>query len=355
MTPRASTRAPRGLRYSSDLSPGLRRVRAGRGFVYRDARGRRVDAPAQLARIRALAIPPAWRDVWICPDPRGHVQATGRDARGRKQYRYHPEWRRVRDRDKFARMQAFGERLPAVRARLRRDLALPGICHDRVLALVVSLLDTTLARVGNREYLRDNGSHGLATLRTRHAERDRDGAVRLRFRGKSGRMQDLRVGDPRLARLLQRCQRLPGQALFQYIEEDGRRRAIDSGMVNRYIGEAMGDSFTAKDFRTWGATRLAVAQLAARALPEAAGERDAIVVAAIAEVAKALGNTPAVCRASYIHPLVPDAWRGGRLHAARRPALRASEKLLLALLRREARRARTSLRARDRADRTSGA
>jgi DNA topoisomerase IB len=177
--------------------------------------------------------------------------------------------------------------------------------------------------------------------------------VRLRFRGKSGRMQDLRVDDPRLVRLLRRCQRLPGQALFQYVDDEGRRHAIDSGMVNRYIGEAMGDAFTAKDFRTWGATRLAVAQLAALPLPDAAGERDAIVVAAIAEVAKALGNTPAVCRASYIHPLVPDAWREGRLRAPRRPPLRASEKLLLALLRREARRARPSSRARRPANRAT--
>jgi DNA topoisomerase I len=337
MAPRAMSRQPGGLRYSSDLAHGHARHRAGRGFVYRDHHGRRIEDAATLERIGKLAIPPAWRDVWICADPRGHLQATGRDARGRKQYRYHPDWRRLRDRDKFGRMRQFGEHLPALRDRLRSDLALEGMPRPRVLALVASLLDCTLARVGNREYLRSNGSHGLATLRARHAGWERGGTARLRFRGKSGRMQDLRVDDDRLVRLLRRCQRLPGQALFQYVDEAGKRHAIDSGMVNRYLRDAMGAAFTAKDFRTWGATRLAVATLAARELPPGESARDAVVVEAIAAVAKALGNTPAVCRASYVHPLVPAAWRGGRLHAKRRPTPRASERLLLALLRKDER------------------
>jgi DNA topoisomerase IB len=331
----AASRRPRGLRYSSDGVRGYARRRAGRGFVYRDRAGRRVSDAATLERIRTLAIPPAWVDVWICADPRGHLQATGRDARGRKQYRYHPAWRRMRDRDKFGRMREFGARLPAMRERMRRDLALPGMPRERILALVAGLLDCTLARVGNREYLRSNGSHGLATLRARHAAWECDGAARLRFRGKSGQMQDLRVDDDRLVKLLRRCQRLPGQALFQYLDETGRRRAVDSGMINRYLGDAMGAAFTAKDFRTWGATRLAVATLAGTEPPEEDAARDSLVLAAIGTVAKALGNTPAVCRASYIHPLVFDAWRGGSLRASRRPALRASEKLLLALLRRD--------------------
>lgn len=330
----ASRAISRRLRYSSDLARGYARHRAGRGFVYRDHRGRRIEDAATLQRIGTLAIPPAWRDVWICADPRGHLQATGRDARGRKQYRYHPAFRRLRDRDKFGRMREFGERLPAMRRRLRSDLALAGMPRERILALVAGLLDCTLARVGNREYLRSNGSHGLATLRARHAGWERGGVARLRFRGKGGRMQDLRVDDERLGKLLRRCQRLPGQALFQYLDEAGKRHAIDSGMVNDYLHEAMGAAFTAKDFRTWGATRLAVATLAATPPPADQAACDAVVVAAIAEVAKALGNTPAVCRASYVHPLVPEAWRQGRLHAVRRPTLRASERLLLALLRR---------------------
>lgn len=334
-----ATRAtrPRGLRYSSDQAPGYTRRRAGTGFVYRDPRGRRVTDEATLARIAGLAIPPAWRDVWICADAQGHVQATGRDARGRKQYRYHPAWRRFRDRDKFGRLREFGERLPALRARLRDDLALEGMPRERILALVASLLDRTLARVGNREYLRSNGSHGLSTLRARHADWQPGGIARLRFRGKSGRMQELRVDDERLVKLLRRCQRLPGQALFQYVDDAGRRRAIHSGMVNRYLHEAMGAPFTAKEFRTWGATRLAVATLAATPVPDTGDECDACVAAAIGAVAKALGNTPAVCRASYVHPLVPAAWREGRLRAARKPGGRGSERLLLGLLRRDAR------------------
>ena len=328
---------PRSLRYSSDVARGYVRRRAGRGFVYRDQRARRIVDADTLQRIRALAIPPAWREVWICPDPNGHLQATGRDARGRKQYRYHPEFRRQRERDKFGRMREFGECLPAMRTRLRGGLALAGMPRERILALVASLLDCTLARVGNREYLRSNGSHGLATLRARHAGWEPGGVARLRFRGKSGRMQDLRVDDERLVKLLRRCQRLPGQALFQYVDDAGQRHAIDSGMVNDYLRDGLGAAFTAKDFRTWGATRLAVATLASTPPPEDAAACDAVIVAAIAEVAKALGNTPAVCRASYVHPLVTDAWRAGALRATRRPTLRMSERLLLALLRKDER------------------
>ena len=327
-----------GLRYVLDSAPGIRRQRAGKGFTYLSVDGRRIRDAQMLARIRSLAVPPAYTRVWICADPRGHLQATGRDARQRKQYRYHPNWRRVRDDGKFVRMAEFGAALPRLRRRLRRDLGVPGLPRDKVLGVVVALLAGTLARVGNETYARDNHSFGLTTLRTRHVAFVRGGRLSLRFRGKSGLEHDLTVNDARLARIVRRCRELPGQALFQYLDDEGQRQPIDSGMVNTYLQDAMGNPFTAKDFRTWGGTLAAIAALVRTPLPETGGERAmaSAIVDVIKQVAGELRNTPAVCRKSYIHPLVFEAWRDGRLHrlAARMGSgSRQLEALALKLLR----------------------
>lgn len=327
-----------GLIHVSDDGAGIRRRRARKGFVYHDDTGRRISDARVLARIRSLAIPPAYSDVWICPHPHGHIQATGRDARSRKQYRYHARWRVVRDDGKFTRLAAFGAALPRLRRCLRRDLARPGLPGDKVLAVVVSLLADTLARVGNENYARENGSFGLTTLRSRHVGFVRGGRVMLRFRGKGGREHEVVVDDARLARIVRRCRQLPGQQLFQYVDDEGRRRPIDSGMVNAYLSEAMGADFTAKDFRTWGATLHAVALLARTGLPAADDERAvaAATTGVVREVATVLRNTPAVCRSSYIDPRVFEAWRNGRLQrlaAAGISGPRQLEKVLLALLR----------------------
>lgn len=270
----------------------------------------------QLTRIAKLAIPPAYEDVWICSNPRGHLQATGRDARKRKQYRYHAEWRATRDEDKFERMVAFAAALPKLRRRVHRDIALPGLPRDKVLATLVCLLDATRIRVGNENYVRDNKSFGLTTLRNRHAEFVRDGRLLLKFRGKGGAEHEVKVNDKRLVGIVRRCQQLPGQMLFQYIDDDGERRGLSSDQVNDYLRGAMGGEFTAKDFRTWGATMRAVQLMTATPLPEHASERacKACIVAAIATVAKELRNTPAVCRKSYINPVVFVRWRDGMLH-----------------------------------------
>jgi DNA topoisomerase-1 len=305
-----------GLVYVADSEPGIRRRRAGKGFAYRAPDGRKVSAP-EAERIRKLAIPPAYTQVWICTHPRGHLQATGRDARQRKQYRYHPQWRAARDLGKFGRMVPFGKALPALRRRLRQDLARPGLPREKVLALVVTLLARTLIRVGNDEYARSNRSFGLSTLRDRHAE-VAGGSVHFRFRGKSGQEHEVTLDDPRLAKLVKRCQELPGQALFQYLDEAGIAHPIDSGQVNDYLRDAMGTDFTAKDFRTWGGTLDAIALFGRTPLPERGGERALAQeqMRLIKEVAGRLGNTPAVCRASYIHPAVFDAWRDGSLQRA---------------------------------------
>jgi DNA topoisomerase I len=306
-----------GLVYVSDAQPGIRRLRRGKGFGYRDAAGQPVRDRAELARIRALAIPPAYQDVWICADPRGHLQATGRDARGRKQYRYHPRWRELRDHGKFDRVLAFGEGLPRLRRRVGRDLALPGLPRGKVLALLVRLLDDTLIRVGNEGYARDNHSYGLTTLRSRHVRAAR-GRLRFAFRGKSGQEHEVELDDRRLARIVRRVQQLPGQRLFQYLDDDGARQPVDSGMVNDYLRGCCGEDFSAKDFRTWGGTVYATGVLAATPLPERGGERArrAALAAAVKQVAAVLGNTPAVCRASYVHPAVFEAWADGSLHRA---------------------------------------
>ena len=304
-----------GLIYVSDTSPGIVRQRAGRGFRYLTPQKRWLRDPQQLRRIASLAVPPAYRSVWICVNPRGHLQATGRDARGRKQYRYHPEWREMRDCAKFDRMESFAAALPKLRLRLRRDLSLPGLPRAKVLAAVASLLSSTAARVGNLEYARDNHSFGISTLRNRHVSFIKGGRARLSFVGKGGVSHEIVVDNKRIAQIVRRCQGLPGQHLFQYLDEAGQRNAIDSGQVNDYLREVMGGDFTAKDFRTWSATLRAL-ELLSR-IPDAASLSDAAAKQAIAgivkEVAKELRNTPAVCRKSYINPDLFEAWRAGTI------------------------------------------
>ncbi|HLT44848.1 MAG TPA: DNA topoisomerase IB [Luteimonas sp.] len=321
----ASRQAARaaGLRHVCDAGPGLRRRRAGGGFAYLDGEGRALRDEATLARIRALAIPPAWTEVWICPDPRGHLQASGRDARGRKQYRYHPQWSRVRDGGKFDRIVAFGESLPRLRRRLRTDLGKRGYPREKVLAIVVAVMGETLVRVGNPEYAKANNSYGLTTLRNRHVAFLRGGRARFRFRGKSGQEHEVVLDDKRLARLVRACRQLPGQALFQYRDDDGALVPVDSGEVNDYLREATGAEFSAKDFRTWGGTLAAFQRFARTTLPyradgTPAGERAlaGLEKAVVREVAAALGNTPTVCRKSYIDPVVFTGWREGRLQKA---------------------------------------
>lgn len=309
-----------GLRYVNDHEPGIGRRCAGGGFAYRDARGHAVRTAKTLERIRALAIPPAYTQVWICADARGHIQATGRDARGRKQYRYHPQWRQTRDESKFERVIAFGRALPGLRRRVRRDLKLPGFPRAKVLAIVVAVMAETLLRVGNDEYARSNRSFGLTTLRNRHVDFLRGGRARFSFRGKSGQAQQVELDNARLTRLVRACQQLPGQALFQYRDDEGRLQPVDSGAVNAYLHEAMGAAFTAKDFRTWGGTLAAFRCLAGLPLPPPGragvpSERalNAAQNAVIGEVAQALRNTPAVCRKAYIDPAVFAGWREGRL------------------------------------------
>lgn len=316
-----------GLRYVSDSDPGYRRRRCGAGFSYVDADGRVVRDRALRERFQALAIPPAYEDVWICRHGNGHLQATGRDARGRKQYRYHPEWRRVRDADKFDHVIAFGEALPRLRRRVRASLGQAGWPRDKVLAVVVAVMARTLLRVGNAGYLRENGSFGLTTLRNRHVDFLRGGRVQFRFRGKSGQAQRAAVDDARLARHIRAIQQLPGQWLFQYRDDDGELVPVDSGDVNAWLHEAMGNPFTAKDFRTWGATLAAFQRLATTPLPEGRDGRPpseravkAAENAVVEEVAALLGNTPAVCRRAYIAPEVLAGWRDGRVH---RVAMRA--------------------------------
>ena len=301
-----------GLRFVSDHRPGISRKRAGGKFVYLRTDGSRMAEGPDLARIDKLAVPPAWTDVWICSDPRGHLQATGRDARGRKQYRYHQRWREVRDANKFDRMVAFGRALPRIRRRCSRDLRRPGLPRERVLAAIVRLLDESLIRVGNREYARDNRSFGLTTLRSRHV-RVRGSEIRFKFRGKGGVEHALGVSDARVARLVRRLQELPGQELFQYVDEDGETGGIDSSDVNDYLREVSGQDFTAKDFRTWTATVLAAEALHEMRQFDGDVEAKRNVVVAIESVAARLGNTPAVCRECYVHPAVTDAYLDGSL------------------------------------------
>src|ERR1700680_4768170 len=332
-----------GLVYVSDAEPGIRRLRAGKGFRYLTPENRRLAAAKELKRTASPALPPAYRDVWISVEARGHLQATGRDARGRKQYRYHSEWRQVRDSAKFDRMVAFGEALPKLRRNLKRDLALPGLPREKVLAVVVSILDATRVRIGNTEYARDNKSFGLTTLRNRHVSFIRDGRAVLNFRGKGGVQHEILIDDKRIAKIVRRCQEIPGQHLFQYINDDGQRCPIDSGQVNDYLREAMGNDFTAKDFRTWGATLHAITLLAYTPLPESRSERalKREIADVVKQVAAKLRNTPAVCRKSYINPAVFESWRSGLIHRVFNGSLslaapRKAETLVLAFLRSEA-------------------
>jgi DNA topoisomerase-1 len=333
----------RGLRYVSDATPGIRRRRAGKGFTYLDPDGKRVDDPETLARIRGLAVPPAWTDVWICPSSNGHLQATGRDARGRKQYQYHDRWREIRDENKFDRLADFGMALTPIRKRVQRDLRTDGLPREKILAAVVRILDVAYARVGNIEYARDNNSFGLTTLRNRHVD-VKGSRVRFEFSGKGGKSHAFDVEDPRVARTIRRCRDLPGQELFQYVNGDGERRTISSGDVNDYLREISGGEFTAKDFRTWAGGVVAATTLAGTgpAKSERAAKRN--VVRAVEAVAEILGNTTAIARKSYIHPAIIEGYLEGtlpqewdRLLPTRPPRyaakLRGDEQRLLRLLR----------------------
>ncbi|CAN5203021.1 DNA topoisomerase IB [soil metagenome] len=306
------TALPGNLNHVDDRDPGITRKAGAKGFFYRDADGERISDEQVLKRIKALAIPPAWRQVWICPDPKGHIQAVGRDAKWRKQYRYHPGWRASRDRSKYDKMFEFGRALPRLRARVEADLALHGLPRDKVLAAVVRLLELTLIRVGNDAYAKENKSFGLTTLRMRHVELGATGAV-FEFRGKSGVSHKAAFRDRKLARVVRACGDLPGQRLFQYLDEDGSRRAVGSSEVNDYLHEAMGDGFSAKDFRTWAGALTALEYFDAHEPPESAGQAKAMVKECVAQVARRLGNTPAVCRACYIHPAVIEAFEAGTL------------------------------------------
>jgi DNA topoisomerase I len=301
-----------GLLYVSDTEPGIRRLRAGKGFYYRDSERRRIADAAILSRIRALAIPPAWGEVWICPDPAGHIQATGRDARGRKQYRYHPDWTALRDSAKFSSLTAFARQLPKLRARVDADLRRRGLCRERVLATAVRLLDTTLVRVGNDAYAIENKSFGLTTLKPRHL--DLQGSrPRFSFIGKSGQVWSLSVTDRRIARVIRGLHELPGQRLFQYLDDAGERRDIRSQDVNDYIRDALGPDSTSKHFRTWGATVSAAMALAEIEAPGSQRGRARALNAVLDEVARKLRNTRTVCRNCYAHPDVVAEWQEGLL------------------------------------------
>lgn len=300
------------MRYVSDARPGIQRRRAGKGFRYRAPDGSLIHDVETLQRIRSLAIPPAWTDVWICPTPNGHLQATGRDAKGRKQYRYHPRWRTVRDETKYTRLIAFGEALPRIRARVHADLARHGLPREKVLATVVRLLETTFIRVGNEEYAKSNDSYGLTTMRNEHVAVS-GGTIQFQFRGKSGIEHTIGINDRRVARIVKRCKELPGKELFQYIDDGGERQTIDSGDVNAYLEGITGEHFTAKDFRTWAGTVLAA--IALRECGPFDGETQAKrnIVRAIERVAERLGNTPGVCRRCYVHPALLDAYLEGAM------------------------------------------
>ena len=322
-----------GLVYVHDSDPGIRRRKAGKGFAYVDAEGREIDDARTEDRIAKLVIPPAWIDVWICPNPRGHIQATGRDQRGRKQYIYHPKWRAHRDESKYGRMAEFGRALPKLRERVEHDLARHGLPREKVLAAVVRIMEETSIRVGNDQYAQANKSFGLTTLRKRHVvDLNGSGAV-FEFRGKSGKEHRTRIHDRRLAAVLRRCEELPGQRLFQFTDHDGQRHAISSHDVNDYIREATGGPFTAKDFRTWSGTLHCAQALAQAGAPENKGAEKRIVAQCVKQVAGVLGNTPAVCRSSYIHPAVLEHYADGSLaERLARPSIRDAEKALLKVL-----------------------
>ncbi len=332
-----------GLRYVTDARPGIRRKRAGKHFSYLGLDGRPIRDAGELVRLKALRIPPAWTDVWICPTPRGHLQATGRDARGRKQYLYHAQWRAVRDETKFHRMVLFGETLPMIRNWIERDLARPELSREKVLATVVALLDRTHLRIGNEEYTRANGSFGLTTLRGEHVDVS-GSTIAFSFRGKWGKEHVVGLSDRRIARIIRRCQDLPGEELFQYLNGDGLPHPIESDDVNAYLRDITGQHITAKDFRTWAGTVIAAHTLKELGPAQTQAQAAQNVAAAIEAVAKHLGNTPAIARKSYVHPGIIAAYRDGRLvpspglqaereAAEARQGLRAEEAEVLSVLR----------------------
>ncbi len=311
--PRESAKVA-GLRYVSDTQPGITRKRAGRGFSYASPDGKVVRDPETLNRIKSLVIPPAWTHVWICTKANGHIQATGRDEKGRKQYRYHSRWRQVRDETKYGRMIAFGQALPRIRKRVKHDLALDGLPHEKVLAAIVRLLETTLIRVGNEEYARENHSFGLTTMRNRHLA-VHGAELRFHFRGKSGKSHSISIEDGRLASIVRRIQSLPGQELFQYIDENGDHQAIDSAEVNDYLQEITGQDFTAKDFRTWAGTKLAASMLQEFQAFSSEAQAKKNIVQAIENVSSRLGNTPSICRKCYVHPAIIASYMDGTMAA----------------------------------------
>lgn len=331
-----------GLRYVNDDMKGISRVRAGKGFSYRDAAGRTIRDKGERKRLATLAIPPAWTEVWICPSPRGHLQATGRDAKGRKQYRYHPDFREVRDSAKYDHMLDFAAALPKIRAHVDDDMSRRGLPAEKVLGTIVYLLENTMIRVGNSDYARQNNSHGLTTLRNRHV--DLSGSkVRFRFKGKSGKEWDLGLTDRRVARIIRAVQDLPGQHLFQYLDDEGERRQISSTEVNDYLREVSGRSVTAKDFRTWTGTVLAALALSEYEKADSEAAAKANIREAIETVAARLGNTPAICRKCYVHPKIIDGYLSGKLKIElrekiaddlTRPGLRAEERQVLQFLKR---------------------
>src|SRR3989440_7778291 len=328
-----------GLQYDSDERPGYSRRAKGKDFEYFDTEGKLIRDEQRLYRIKRVAIPPAWTEVWICPSANGHIQATGRDARGRKQYRYHERWREVRDENKFDRLAQFAKALPNIRRRVARDLKLPGLPQQKVLATIVRLLERTFIRIGNEEYARDNKSFGLTTLKNRHVK-VKGAQVVFRFRGKGGRQHELDVTDRRLAKVIAKCQDLPGQDLFQYLEGDGEVRDVTSQDVNEYLRQIAGEDFTAKDFRTWGGTVLAAIALSKQEEVETKKQAKSNIKTAICAVAELLGNTPAVCRKCYIHPVIVDAYltrtRIAGLNGARKgsvsPGLHSAERAVLKFL-----------------------
>jgi DNA topoisomerase-1 len=304
-----------GLRYVRDDKPGIRRVKSGSGFRYLSADGGRITDEATLKRIRSLVIPPAWKDVWICPSPYGHIQAVGRDARGRKQYRYHTAYRHIRDQTKFGRLLAFGVSLDKIRQRVDEDLKLPGLPRQKVLAAVVKLLESTCMRVGNDEYKKQNDSFGLTTLQDKHVMVERS-KMRFKFRGKSGQQQDIELDDPKLARIVKQCRDIPGYELFQYFDEAGDVCDVTSADVNDYIREITGEDFTAKDFRTWGGTGLATLAFEEIGAAETQADAKKNIVEAIKRVSNRLGNRPATCRKYYVHPAILEAYSDGSLFDA---------------------------------------
>jgi DNA topoisomerase-1 len=330
-----------GLRYVSDAKPGITRKRWRKGFRYFDAEGAQVRELETLARIKSLVIPPAWTDVWICTNPKGHLQATGRDARGRKQSRYHPRWREVRDETKYERMMAFGAALPTIRDRVERDLARPALPREKILAAIVRLMETTLIRIGNIEYAKQNQSYGLTTMRGKHVRVD-GSTITFKFQGKSGVRHAVDITDRRLAKIIQRCQDIPGYELFQYVDSEGEHHTIDSADVNDYLREATEQYFTAKDFRTWTGTVLACTKLHEFDVFESESEAKKNVVEIVKSVAARLGNTPSVCRKCYIHPLVIEAYLSGAFtktireqHSEESPAgLQWEETVLMKLMQR---------------------